>query len=413
MEAFYKLVYDISCYYAFAAFFLSYGVEYNVPAYSFLVFVAACFFAVHAENCQRFGPAVQIGAFALPVIPFLLESNIWGKLVVLLPWVYMVITVLQQNYYIPYRRFKKMYLTIFWIYTVVFFFFATEDRIKGEVAMVVTVPFLVILLVSGVFLLQMLRFQAGSGDKKKLEKYQRRQLGAFMIATIVLTAGNVVNLLYTYVFLPLTKLMLGAAMALVVYIVNKINRPVKPPKEVRDTSKDLQEFAIKLQEELDKVETIWGKIPKGTQTNTVDSIELPLAPIFIGIAVLAAIVIFAVLFGRYKKKSKQAAIEDEREDCYDEVAVEEGLKKRSLRPEIVIRYYYREFMKKSETKKHKLKASDTTNEILTKYQAWNEATPEQTAEAEEATALYQKIRYSNAKVTRTDANRMKVLVKRL
>ena len=70
-------------------------------------------------------------------------------------------------------------------------------------------------------------------------------------------------------------------------------------------------------------------------------------------------------------------------------------------------------MKKSETKKHKLEASDTTNEILTKYQAWNDTTQEQTAEAEEATVLYQKTRYSKAKVTRTDANRMKALVKGL
>ena len=127
MEAFYKLVYDISCYYAFAAFFLSYGMEYDVPAYSFLVFFAACFIAVFAEKCKRFSQVVQIGAFALPVIPFLLESNIWGKLVLILPWVYMIVTVLREGYYITYRRFKKTYLTLFWIYTVVFFFFVTEE----------------------------------------------------------------------------------------------------------------------------------------------------------------------------------------------------------------------------------------------------------------------------------------------
>ena len=50
-------------------------------------------------------------------------------------------------------------------------------------------------------------------------------------------------------------------------------------------------------------------------------------------------------------------------------------------------------MKKSEAKKHKLEASDTTQEILTKYNTWNDVTPEQTAQ--------------------TDAKRMKALIKGL
>ena len=54
--------------------------------------------------------------------------------------------------------------------------------------------------ISGIFLLQMLRFQAGSGDKKQLEKYQRKQMVIFLIAAIVFTLGNVVEMLYMYVF---------------------------------------------------------------------------------------------------------------------------------------------------------------------------------------------------------------------
>ena len=414
MEAFYKLAYDISCYYAFAAFFLSYGVEYNVPTYSFLVFFVACFAAVYADKCKRYSQAVRVGAFVLPVIPFFMETNLWGKIVLILPWAYMVMTVLRQGYYINYRRFKKTFLSIFWIYATVFFFFVTEDRIKGEVAMVVTGPFVVILLVSGVFLLQMLRFHTGSGDKKKLEKYQRRQFVIFMVAAILLTVGNVVELLYVYVFYPLSKLVLGAAMAVVVYIIGKLDRPLKPPKEVGDTGKDLQEFVIELQKELDKVETIWGKIPKELPEEIVEMEEIPLMFILLGIvAMVSVIVIFAVLFGEQSKKRKPVAIEDEREECYDEVTLKDVLKKRFVRPEIVIRYYYREFMKKSEAKKHKLEVSDTTQEIFTKYNTWNDVTPEQTAQAEEVTSLYQKTRYSKEKMTQTDAKRMKALIKGL
>lgn len=413
MEAFYKLTYDISCYYAFSAFFLSYVAEYRVNPLSFLVFFAACFAAVNAEKLKKYSysQVAQIGAFVLPVIPFVLETNLWGKLILILPWVYMVVTVLRQGYDVSYRRFRKTYLCFFWIFAALFSFFIGEDFAKGEVAMMVAGPFLLLLLVSGIFLLQMLRFQAGSGDKKILEKYQRRQLVIFLIVAILITLGNVVELLYVYVFYPLTKLVLGAGLALIVFIIGKIDRPLKPPKEMGDMGKDVKEFTEQLEEAYANVETIWGKIPE--RIRELPSKEMDYTPIIIGIAIVAAIIILAVMFGGKRIKRKQAAIEDEREECYDEVTVGEVIKKRSVRPEIVIRYYYREFMKKSETKKHKLKASDTTKEILSKYEAWNDATAKQTAEAEEATALYQKTRYGKAKMTHTDAARMKALVKGL
>jgi len=412
MEAFYKLVYDISCYYAFAAFFVSYGMEYNVNPLSFLVLFAACFLAVYAEKCKRFSQAVQIGAFVLPAIPFLLETNIWGKLILILPWAYLVVTVVRQGYDITYTRFKKTYLIFLWIYVALFALFVAEDFVKGEVAMMVAGPFLVLFLGSGIFLLQMLRYQTGSGDKKKLEKYQRRQMVIFLVAAVVLTAGNIVELLYAYVIYPISKLVFGAVGGLLVYIVNKLGSAPKPPREFGN-SRNFEEYAEQLREAQEKIESVYGPIRERMRAYDPNPKEMDYVPVFIGIAVVASIVIFAVMLGGKRIKRKQAAIEDAREEFYDEVPVEEAIKKRSARSEIVIRYYYREFMKKSETKKHRLEASDTTNEILTKYQAWNDVTAEQTAEAKDATALYQKTRYSKEKVTRTDANRMKALVKRL
>ena len=317
MEAFYKLVYDISCYYAFAAFFVSYGMEYDANPLSFLVLFAACFLAVYAEKSNRFGQAVQMVAFALPMIPFLMESTIWGKLVLLLPWAYMVISVLRRGYTVTYNRFRKTYLTIFWIYVAVFVFFMAEDRIKGEVAMVVTGPFIVILLVSGIFLLQMLRFQAGAGDKKKLEKYQRRQLGVFIAAAIVLTAGKVVELLYVYIFYPLTKLVVNAGVAWLALIISKLDRPRKPPKEMGENG-NAEEYAEQLQEAWEKMESLYGPIRARMQELSGEPKEPNWTPVYIGAAVLAAIVIFAVLFGSVKKKKKPAAIKDEREDCFEE-----------------------------------------------------------------------------------------------
>lgn len=411
MEAFYKLAYDISCYYAFAAFFLCYVAEYKVNPLSFLAFFAVCFGAVYAEKAKRFSQAVQIGAFLLPVIPLILETNLWGKLVLILPWIYLMVTVLRQGYDISYRRFKRTYLCFFWIYSCLFLFFVLEEPVMGEVAIVVTAPYLLILLVAGSFLLQMLRYQPGSADKKKLEKYQYRQMIILMVTAIVVTVGNVVEWLYVYVFYPLTKLVLGAMTALAVYVVGELDKPLQPPKEIGDMGKGVSDFAEKMEEINENRETLWGKVPEKVQA--VEAKEMNWTPVIIIFTVLAAIVILAVMFGSKSKKVKQADIEDEREEFHDEITAEKALRKHFVRPEIIIRFYYREFMKKSETKKHKLEDSDTTKEIFAKYQTWNDATPEQKMKAEEITALYQKTRYSKAKITHTDANRMKALVKKL
>ena len=110
MEAFYKMAYDIGCYYAVVAFFLSYSGKYEVNPLSFLVFFAACFFATYTEKLGKYESVVRVAAFVLPVIPFLLENNIWGKIILLLPWTYLIVTVLRQGYDTDYRRFKKIYI---------------------------------------------------------------------------------------------------------------------------------------------------------------------------------------------------------------------------------------------------------------------------------------------------------------
>ena len=260
--------------------------------------------------------------------------------------------------------------------------------------------------------MQILRFESGATDKKKLEKHQYRQLVGFLIAVILLTVGNVVELLYVYVFYPLSKLVLSAGFALAVLFVNLFDSPLKPPKELGNAKSD-EEFFEEAKEALEQIDAYYGRIKEYFQSFDTEPKEMDLVPVAIGFVIVAAIVILAVMIGDNSKKKKQAAIEDEREEYYEEVPAEQVIKKRSVHPEIVIRYYYREFMKKSEAKKHKLKASDTTEQIFGKYQIWNDVTPEQTKEAEEVTALYQKTRYSKAKLTHADAGRMKALVKRL
>lgn len=418
METFYKLVYDTGCYFAFISFFLSYTGKYDISPLSVFVFWVACFLATYADRLKRGDQVVRIGALLLPVIPFLLESNIWGKIILILPWVYLVATVFYQGYYMTYRRFRKMYLASFWIYAFIVIFFTAEDFVMGEKALLVGGPFFVIILVAGSFLLQLLRMNSGTKDKQKLEKHQRRQLILFLMIAVLFTAGNVMEFLYRYIIFPISEVMFGTVLSAGVFVIMQLTAMVQDRDVSKFKQSDWKEFIEAAAEEgggLEAINDAFGQIRDiYSAGGPAEPIELDVTLLALAAIVLVAIVILIILFGGQKGKHKQAAIEEETEAYFDDdVKTKQVLKKNFVSPAISIRYYYREFMKKSETHKHSLKPSDTTEEILEKYNTRNIVSTEQTKEAEEATALYQKTRYSNASMTHEDAGRMKALVKKL
>jgi len=411
MEAFYKLSYDIGCYYAFVTFFLSYSAGYQTRPYSFMVFFVACLLAAHAEKWKRWEKVATVAAFVLPAICFLWEKSVWGRVILILPWLYMVLTVIRQGYDISYQRFRKTYLIFFWIFAGVFGFFVAENPLKGEIAMITAIPYVVIFLAAGIMLLQMLRFQSGSKDKKRLEKYQRTQLGIFVAVSTVLSVSNVMDWLYIHVFHPLSQLLFAAVIGVLAILLEPLSEH-RTGVNTAGILEDLREFGQLAQKNMDEYEEEFLPIKQMMQAMRGEQPqEMDWTYAIIGFGVLFAIVILAVLVGGKKIKRKSPAIEDEREEFYEEIPEAEVLKKHSPRPDIVIRYYYREFMKKTESKKNKLECSDTTKDILGKFIKQKKAQEEEQAKADELTQIYRRARYDNNEVSHADANKMKSLVK--
>ena len=132
--------------------------------------------------------------------------------------------------------------------------------------------------------------------------------------------------------------------------------------------------------------------------------------VFVAAALILAVVLFIVLIGGTKAKVKDALIEDEREELDEVEPPVKKLKKHSIHPDIVVRYYYLKFMELANSEKAKVMRSDTTDEIRKKYLLKK---TDRTEETKELTEIYQKVRYTKENVTREDAARMKSLVKRV
>ena len=61
-------------------------------------------------------------------------------------------------------------------------------------------------------------------------------------------------------------------------------------------------------------------------------------------------------------------MEDEREEILEIEKPEEKIRKRFTSPRVLVRYYYKEFMKKAESEKNRIHKADTTEDIFRKYQ---------------------------------------------
>ena len=111
-----------------------------------------------------------------------------------------------------------------------------------------------------------------------------------------------------------------------------------------------------------------------------------------------------------KQKIKPGILEDERETISDFAEPEAKLKKNSTSPRVVVRYYYRKFMKKAETEEKRIHKADTTDDIEKKYVLPRGS--KELSNTKHIKEIYRKARYSNVIISKEDATKMKKLVKK-
>ncbi len=289
-------------------------------------------------------------------------------------------------------------------------------------ALSVATPYLIVFLTSMVLLLQLLRHQAGTKDKKNFEKFQRLQALGFFAFTILGTVGRLFELIMRAINLLIIRpvgYLIFAAMSSLSQTVENGNA------EGLGTNNNFNNVV-----EQEKIEAgfdgaNWKEVVNSILSREEEKVTEPtmffkiLSAVVIAILAIVIIIVFIVIIRNLSKdRKKNFVIHEEREDSVENYETATRLKKHFAPPDIQIRYYYKEFMKKSDSEKHRLKDSDTTKDIMGKYlrkQSMEHNVPNPSSqEVETSTALtdlYRKTRYSTKEVTKDDAALMKKLIK--
>lgn len=403
MTTFYKLVFDISYFYALAAYFIYFDSAYVLNPMNYSVLLAAILLATVAEKWERGRTGLTAVAVLLPAVVLFWEPTIYGLVVHLLPWVYFAVIILRRGYFIQYGAFRTTFQRMFipFVFPVAFFYF---DVHRGFDSLTEAIPYLVDFLASGVLLLQNLRHEEGSSDKKKFERFQIKQTIVFFFVCLAITLGRLAeiigNFVYLWIIRPAAAVIMRVFWEIVRFFVNLI-----PERKGFKLDQDFIEHVDNIAKENP---SYLGAMVQKEMMKQDWSKKSDYTLLLAAIGIIVAIVGFGILMGHKGKQRVAPVVEDEREELLEVEPPATKLKKRSLQPEIVVRFYYRSFMRKVDTKTRNVLRSDTTAEIAEKY----EAPSKDKAEAvEELTGIYRKTRYSRTLVTRQDASRMKTLMK--
>ncbi len=406
MQIFYKIVFDISCYYTFTSFFLKFTLGYEISSLSMSLFLISGLIVVCSQKISSIGRGIALLSAIFPIV-FRPWGNLdYALLEFFIPWVYFVLLVYRENYGVYYANFKSLWKGLLYacIILVVVLLFDVE---KGILAAGLATPYFLVFLTSGVLLMQNLRFPMESTNKKAFEKYQIKQTIFFFLFCFLLTASRIWQMVYQYILLPLKNVLLSLLLEVVDFFISLVP---KQTIELPDSPfQDYREYLERVQETLESnsVQSKWGDMLEEAE---IVQEQPDVTPLLIAFGTVIAIIIFVILVGHGAKKTKQLLVEEEREELPPIEEVEKKPTRFSKDAKKIVRFYYKTFMRKAETEKQMVYKTDTTKDILGKFLLKK---PEQKQQAEEVTKIYQKARYSKQEISGEEAKKMKRLVKNI
>jgi len=408
MGIFYKTVFDISVFYAYAAFFFCYAIGYETNPLSYGVFLIAALVLAISGRMQYNGKICAIIAAVIPAVTLLIENTMVGRAEVILLWAYFVFMIKQETYVIYYYHFMEKFkgFVIALILPVIFFCFNVE---AGTAAANIAIPYLLIFLAAGVMTLQAARYRATGDSEKQFEKFQILQTLLFFAVCILVTVTNLLQTL-------MLRLIVPAANKVVLFFTNTVFSfiagilKVTPQVQI-DWGKEMEGFYEEMSQEEPAEKFVEGNAwQEMISEMTGDVEEADMTEVFICVGIIIGVIILIALIGKSAKHSRVVALDVEREDLPEEEEPKKKKKHFFFDPEKEVRQQYCEFMKKAETGEHPLEKSDTTAQIMEKYNTRTTAKPE---EAEQITEVYRGIRYGESTATKSDATTIKKLVKKL
>jgi len=408
MGIFYKTVFDISVFYAYAAFFFCYAIGYETNPLSYGVFLIAALVLAISGRMQYNGKICAIIAAVIPAVTLLIENTMVGRAEVILLWAYFVFMIKQETYVIYYYHFMEKFkgFVIALILPVIFFCFNVE---AGTAAANIAIPYLLIFLAAGVMTLQAARYRATGDSEKQFEKFQILQTLLFFAVSILVTVTNLLQTL-------MLRLIVPAANKVVLFFTNTVFSfiagilKVTPQVQI-DWGKEMEGFYEEMSQEEPAEKFVEGNAwQEMISEMTGDVEEADMTEVFICVGIIIGVIILIALIGKSAKHSRVVALDVEREDLPEEEEPKKKKKHFFFDPEKEVRQQYCEFMKKAENGEHPLEKSDTTAQIMEKYNTRTTAKPE---EAEQITEVYRSIRYGESTATKSDATTIKKLVKKL
>jgi len=132
MEKFYKLVYDVNCFYVFTAFllYLVFQIETDMLAYGVLMLAILLYIFSEQFAIKR---VLKVVALVLPLLCLMKENEPLGKMQLILPWIYFAFVILREYYSLYYEDFKIRFMgTIGAVLFMIAFFGYTEDMVTGK-----------------------------------------------------------------------------------------------------------------------------------------------------------------------------------------------------------------------------------------------------------------------------------------
>jgi len=350
MAGIFKLLFDLSLYYGVTGFFL----VILFHAQPFLPGFGALCAAMAANRLlgDKGKPSLRFALLLLPPLVLLLWPGLAAAIHMLPAWLYLLAAIKSDRTYLPYEDFKAVFqrYTLLTLSILPFIMFAG----RGGEALAAAVPYLALMLVSGITLLRMLRDNnRGSG--------QMLIMAIFAIVCILLTVGRApqllgaaIGLLYNYLLRPILQGM-AFAMALLLYGFARIISYLFPFKGAAESQ----------EQEMDFMQVI-GELGYRDEVFRDDGLP-PWIPIALYILLAVGATVVLILFFRKLLGFQAEAPAPTAEDSLDDVPPAKSTRRRSITrprdPRLAVRYYYGKFLRECSKRGLKLPNGSTSEEI--------------------------------------------------
>lgn len=334
MREFYKLLFDLTlCYEIFGFYFkILFKAEPCIGGFLLLISMILLDIFLRSRNLNH--GFLKILPLFLPLAVFYYRPTLWQLIQLIPAWVYVGYSIYSGRVAVDYDEFKTHYAFAGKIQFILLLGIIGWNRVPG--ALLVAIPYLLLMLVSGVCLLRMLREKEQKGSRQAIF------MGCFILISALLTMGRapqlvitVLKFIYTNAIAPI---LMGAAMAvsMVAYVFVIALRWLLSVSKNKGPNPPSQESP-----------PAWYDASRNYEITPVNVEWLKYVIIVIGV-LIAGFIVFLIM----RKMISEGKEEEQDTKKYDEEEIIEIRKEKPLgflgirprNPRLAVRFYYAKFL---------------------------------------------------------------------